>query len=80
MPMPSIRLSKCPWFFIKIHGDELWIQSVLRTRKRGDISGGKCRPLISAAHVELQVHCEPDVHRRCQKYSDGTPVNTLPSV
>ena len=49
-------------------------------KKRSDISGGKCRPLISAAQVELQVHCEPDVHRRCQKYSDGSPVYTLPSV
>ena len=45
-------------------------------KKRSDIGGGKCRPLISAAQVELQVHCEPDVHRRCQKYSDGTPVYT----
>ena len=46
-------------------------------KKRSDIGGGKCRPLISAAQVELQVHCEPDVHRRCQNYSDGTPVYTL---
>ena len=72
-----LPFQQVPLFFSLDPQWRIVVPQCFMKKKRSDIGGGKCRPLISAAQVELQVHCEPDVHRRCQNYSDGTPVYTL---